>query len=145
MIVILLLVTLVVAIVMSYLIGLLFTKPIMKILGRLVSDELAPIWHRYLMFAIYVVGISGGVRLWEMEKYVDPDKNGVVLTLNSDRWMIEIYKTIIGSLQGVAWMLLVFFLFALVAYVVVKGFELKSAGSKADKFSMVGPPPQAKA
>ncbi len=141
MIITLLLVTLVVAVVMSYLIGLIFTKPIMKILGRLVSDELAPIWHRYLMFAIYVVGISGGVRLWEMEKYIDPDKNGVVLTLNSDRWMIEIYKTIIGSLQGVAWMLLVFFLFALVAYVVVKGFEAKNIA----KYSMIGQPPQTKA
>jgi hypothetical protein len=137
----LLLVILAVAVVVSYITGLLFTKPILKILSRLVSDELAPTWHRYLIFAIYVVGISGGVRLWEMEKYIDPDKLGRIMELNSDRWMIEVYKTIIGSLQGVAWMLLVFFLFALIAYVVVKGFEMKQSVNKADKFSMIGQPP----
>jgi hypothetical protein len=39
--------------------------------------------------------------------------------------VIEVYKTLIGTLQSVAWMLLVFFLFALLAYVVVRGFELR--------------------
>jgi hypothetical protein len=126
----LLIVILAVAVVVSFVVGMLFKKPVLKILCRLVSEELAPTWHRYLMFAIYVVGISGGVRLWEMEKYITPDKDGNLAVLNSDRWMMEIYKTIIGSLQGVAWMLLVFFLFALVAYVVVKGFEVKRGMGK---------------
>lgn len=128
----LLLVILIIAVITSFVIGLLFKKPVLKILCRLVSEDLAPTWHRYLMFAIYVVGISGGVRLWEMEKYITPDKDGNLAILNSDRWMIEIYKTIIGSLQGVAWMLLVFFLFALVAYVVVKGFEMKRSAGKTE-------------
>lgn len=128
----LLIVILVVAVITASVTGLLFKRPALKILCRLVSEELAPTWHRYLMFALYVVGISGGVRLWEMEKYIEPDKNGYIPVINSDRWMIEIYKTIIGSLQGVAWMLLVFFLFALVAYVVVKGFEAKRGAGKAE-------------
>lgn len=128
----LLLVILVIAVITSFIVGLLFKKPISKILCRLVSEDLAPTWHRYLMFALYVVGISGGVRLWEMEKYIEPDKNGVILTLNSDRWMMELYKTVISSLQSVAWMLLVFFLFALLAYVVVKGFEAKRGVNKTE-------------
>lgn len=128
----LLFVILVIAVITSFVTGLLFKKPVLKILCRLVSEDLAPTWHRYLMFAMYVVGISGGVRLWEMEKYITPDKDGNLAILNSDRWMIEIYKTIIGSLQGVAWMLLVFFLFALVAYVVVKGFEAKRSAGKTE-------------
>jgi len=49
--------------------------------------------------------------------------------LTSDRWVVEIYKTIIGTLQSVAWMLLIFFLFALVAYVVLRGFELRRSGA----------------
>lgn len=104
-------------------VALLFSRPVNKILGRLVSEQLAPIWRRYILFAIYVVGISGGVRVWDVERYINPDKEGKVLTLNSDRWVVEIYKTIIGTLQSVAWMLLIFFLFALVAYVVLRGFE----------------------
>jgi len=121
----LLLVTFLIAAATATITALLFSKPVKKILACLVSDELAPAWLRYLLFAIYVVGISGGVRVWDVEKYITPGKEGQILVLNSDRWVIEIYKTIIGTLQSVAWMLLVFFLFALLAYVVVRGFEFK--------------------
>lgn len=126
----LLIVTFVIAVGMSTFVALLFRKPIIKILGRLVTDELAPMWQRYILFAVYVVGISGGVPLWTIEKYVTPDKEGVLLELTSDRWIIEIYKSVIGSLQGIAWMLLIFFLFALIAYVVVRGFEGKKKTSE---------------
>ena len=121
----LLLVTFVIALIVSTLVVLLFAKPIEKTLVRLVSEDLAPVWKRYIMFAVYVVGISGGVRLRDVEHYVTPDKNGVLLELTPDRWVIEIYKTIIESLQSIAWVLLIFFLFALLAYVVLRGFEMK--------------------
>ncbi|HPR65342.1 MAG TPA: hypothetical protein PK014_14125 [Thermoanaerobaculia bacterium] len=129
----LLIIIFVIAAVTSTIAALLFSRPVNKILGRLVSEQLAPIWRRYILFAIYVVGISGGVRVWDLERYINPDKEGNVLTLNSDRWVIEVYKTIMGSLQAVAWMLLIFFLFALVAYVVVRGFELKHSGGEKEK------------
>jgi hypothetical protein len=121
----LLLVTFVIAAGTSTGVALLFARPIKKILARLVSETLAPIWQRYIVFAIYIVGISGGVRLWDLERYITPDKEGKLLVLNSDRWLLEVYKTVMGTLQGVAWMLLIFFLFALIAYVVVRGFEAK--------------------
>lgn len=122
----LLLVTFLIAIATSALVASLFSRPIKKILDRLVSDELGATWGRYILFAIYVVGISGGVRVWDLERYITPrTKEDVPIALNSDRWILEIYKTVIGTLQSAAWMLLVFFLFALVAYVVVRGFELK--------------------
>jgi hypothetical protein len=126
----LLIVTFVIALAMSTLVTLLFRRPIMKILSRLVTEELAPTWQRYIFFATYVVGISGGVPLGSIEKYITPDKDGNLLLLTSDRWIIEIYKSVIGSLQSIAWMLLVFFLFVLVAYVVVRGFEAKRTSTK---------------
>lgn len=126
----LLMVTFAIAVVMATLVVLLFRKPVFKILSRLVTGELAPTWQRYILFATYVVGISGGVPLWDIEKYVTPDREGVLLQLTPDRWIIEIYKSVIGSLQSIAWMLLIFFLFALIAYVVVRGFEAKRGGGK---------------
>jgi hypothetical protein len=129
----LLIVTFVIALAMSTLVAFLFARPITKILSRLVSDELAPTWRRYILFAIYVVGISGGVRLWELEKYITADKDGRILQLSSDRWIIEVYRSVIDSLQSIAWMLLIFFLFALIAYVIVRGFEMKKIDSKNDK------------
>ena len=110
----------------SVLVVLVFLKPVRAILQRIVGEEIYTAWTRYVMFAVVVVGISGGVRLWELGRYITPDeKTGKVLELTNDRWILEIYSTIVGALQADTWMLLVFFLFALLAFVVVKGFELK--------------------
>jgi hypothetical protein len=125
----LLIVTFVVAALTSFLITRLFGRSIARILSRIVTEELSSAWTRYLTFAIYVVGISGGVRIWDLEKYISPrGKDAEILVLNADRWTLEVYRTVIGTLQGVAWMLLIFFLFALVAYVVVRGRESKQGG-----------------
>lgn len=120
----LLAITFVLATVVSFIIVRVFQKPVNKLLDRIVGPDMSAPWSKYLTFAIYVVGISGGVRVWALERYILPDKDtGEMLTLNADRWTLEIYQTIIGTLQSVAWMLLVFFLFALIAFVIVKGLE----------------------
>jgi len=126
----LLAVTLLVAIFSSAMVAVLFDKPVANILARIVSEQLSAAWHRYVRFAIFVVGISGGVRIWELEKYITPrDKNDAVIVLNVDRWTLEVYRTIIETMQSVAWMLLVFFIFALIAYVIVRGSELRQVRS----------------
>lgn len=123
----LLIVTFIVALATAAVAAFIFSTPVNKIMARLVSEELAPIWKRYMMFAVLVVGIGGGVRAWELEKYITPDKDGKLIALTSERWGLEIYKTIIGSLQSITWLLLVFFVFTLLAYVMVRGFEMKKA------------------
>ncbi len=103
-----------------------FRSPIEKILQRLVAEDLYKTWGKYMVFAVFVVGISGGVRIWDLERYITPStQGGTVLQLTSERWVLEIYRTIIGTLQSNAWMLLVFFVFALMAFVVVKGLEIR--------------------
>ena len=122
----LLLVTFVIALIFSLVVVRLFQKPINSILERIVSQDMSGAWSRYISFAIVVVGVSGGVRVWDLEKYItQQSKDMVVIVLNSDRWVLEIYRTIIGTLQSAAWLLLVFFIFALIAYVITRGFELR--------------------
>ena len=122
----LLAVTFAVAALCSTAVARLFDRPIGAILSRIVVDELSSAWHRYITFALYVVGISGGVRIWDLEKYITPhSKDVAVPVLNSERWVLEVYRTVIETLQSVAWLLLVVFLVALIAYVVVRGFELR--------------------
>lgn len=126
MFVILLSVSFVLSATVCFLLAWLFRKPVTAILQRLITEEVYLAWTKYLTFAIYVVGISGGVRVWDLQKYITPKtEGGSVIELTQDRWVLEIYWSIIGTLQTVAWMLLVFFLFALIAYVVVKGQEIK--------------------
>jgi hypothetical protein len=122
----LLLVTFLLALLVSFLVTRLFQRPIRQILARLVPEDLTGAWHRYLTFAMYVVGISGGVRIWSLEQYILPrGRDEPALLLTSDRWTFEVFRTIIGTLQSLAWLLLVFFVFALVAYVVVRGLEMR--------------------
>ena len=140
----LLIVTLLVAALVSYLVARAFDKPILTILERIVGPDMAGAWAKYMKFAIYVVGISGGVRIYELERYLpQPDtklpdgmvEHGYQLTLTPERWVLEVYRTVIETLQALAWMLLIFFLFALVAYVIVRiwgGRRNKSDQSQTD-------------
>ena len=122
----LLLVTFAIALAVSFLVVSLFRNSIASILGRIVAEEISSAWWRYMTFAIYVVGVSGGVRVWDLEKYITPrPEESAAIVLNAERWTLEVYRTIIGSLQSIAWMLLVFFVFALIAYVIVRGMEAR--------------------
>ncbi len=127
----LLIVTFLVALGVSALTVRLFAPSIDGILKRIITDAISTAWLKYLTFAIYVVGISKGVRVYDLERYVNPERwqpdlGGVPLVLNANRWTLEVYRTIIESLQGIAWLLLVFFVFALIAYVIVRGLELRA-------------------
>ncbi|MEZ4709997.1 MAG: hypothetical protein R3A44_22515 [Caldilineaceae bacterium] len=127
MFIILLVVTFIIALIVSYIVVRMFDAPINNILSRIIADAISIEWLKYLKFAIYVVGISSGVRVWELEKYITAPQveAGQIVQLNMERWILEVYRTIISTLQGVAWVLLVFFVFALLAYVIVRIYEFR--------------------
>jgi hypothetical protein len=57
----------------------------------------------------------------ESSKYISPrGKDEPALMLNLDSWVLEVYRTVIATLQSTAWMLLVFFAVALFAYIIVR-------------------------
>ena len=133
---VLLVVTLGAALLTSATVVLFFKKPIRQILDRIIGEEIAGGWQRFLLFAIYVVGISSGVQIWKLEQYLHgPEGSGpdgaarVPLTLDSASMGLEVYRTIIQVLQGIAWALLVFFVVALVAFAIVRRGEAKHAGT----------------
>ena len=66
----LLLVTFLVALLVCYIVSRLFDDSIYKILNLIVPEAINEAWLKYIKFAIYVVGISGGVRVWDLEKYI---------------------------------------------------------------------------
>ena len=132
---VLLVLTLFVALATSGLVVLLFRKPIRQILDRIIGEQIAEGWHRFLLFAVFVVGISSGVQIFKLEQYVHgPDGPGpdgatrLPLALDSASMGLEVYRTIIQVLQGIAWALLVFFVVALVAFAIVRRGEAMHAG-----------------
>lgn len=124
----LLLVTLLVAVGVAFLTVRLFDRPLEVVLGRIVTEELSSAWHRYIKFAAYVVGISGGVRIHQLERYVgSAETHAETPALTLERWTLEMYRTVIETLQSMAWLFLLVFLAALIAFVIVRGFELRAA------------------
>jgi hypothetical protein len=126
--------TFVISLIVSGIVERVFDKSIDSMLRRIIADPISKAWSRYLKFAIYVVGISSGVRMWDLERYLNPEPsvNRVILTLTTERWILEIYRTVIGTLQGLAWLLLVFFIFALLAFVIIRVFELRHQHKQSD-------------
>jgi hypothetical protein len=131
----LLLVTFAVATVVSVVVARAFSKPVQAILTRVIADDISSAWRRYLMFALFVVGISSGVRIWDLEKYITkpPGKDAEIVTLTQDRWILEVYRTIIETLQGVAWVLMLFFIVALIAFILVRIAEMRRVRSDATR------------
>ncbi|WP_303363976.1 hypothetical protein [Acinetobacter sp.] len=124
--------TFVLALLVSFIVMRLFSSSINAILARIIHDPIHEAWAKYTKFAGMVVGTSSGIRIYDMEKYITPltyaenDKR-IVIELTQERWILEIYRTIIETLQGLAWMMLVFFMVALIAYVIVRWSEIKYA------------------
>lgn len=128
---VLLLLTLGVALATAALVVRFFTRPIRQILDRIIGEDLAAGWHQFLLFAVYVVGVSAGVQIWKLEQYLHPQPGGPrgemqKLVLDAPSIGLEIYRTIISVLQGVAWALLVFFVVALVAFAIIKRTEVRA-------------------
>ena len=120
------------ALLVSFIVMRLFSNSINAILARIIHDPIHEAWAKYTKFAGMVVGTSSGIRIYDMEKYITPltyaenDKR-IVIELTQERWVLEIYRTIIETLQGLAWMMLVFFMVALIAKVIVRWSEIKYA------------------
>jgi len=115
---------LLVAAILSHVVVMLFKRPLQRVFDRIIGDEISAAWVRYVKFAIYVVGVSGGVRIWQLDRYLMPEGEDAV-ALTSALWGWEVFRTVLGTVQSITWMLLVVFLVALVAYVIVRGIELR--------------------
>jgi hypothetical protein len=127
----LLLVTFVIATVVALIVAAWFANPIRRILGQIVDEEISFAWTMYVRFAVLVVGISSGVRIFQLERYITPSygpETSEILQLTRDRWVLEIYRTIIGTMQGIAWVLLIFFVVGLLALVIVRFGESRARG-----------------
>ena len=125
--------TFVLALSVSLLVMWLFSGSINSILARIIHDPIHHAWAKYTKFAGMVVGTSSGIRIYDMEKYISPltytgtgeNQKSVIIELTQERWFLEIYRTIIETLQGLAWMMLLFFMVSLFAYVIVRWSEIK--------------------
>lgn len=100
-----------------------------SILRRFVTDRAVRAgFEKYIRFAIVVVGISGGTRVRVLQEYLaasDLNKAAMAAQLTQEFWALEIYRAVIGTVEGIAGLLLVCIFLALIAPVVVRMLKLE--------------------
>ena len=127
----LLVVTLAVSVGVAAVVLAFFRKPIDRVFTRILGSEISSAWRKFLTFALFVVGVSSGVNVGRLEEFLRPIEGTTTRpALTPEYWGLEIYRTVIQTLGGMAWALLLFFIAALVAFVVVRRGEMKTGRSQ---------------
>lgn len=101
--------------------ALLFSGLVGRYLKGSFGEDSSALWVRYLVFLIYIIGVSVGTRIWEIERYAArPEVGGKTIELTHDLMALEIYKTLLATLQIDAVLLFTFLLVAWIALVMKK-------------------------
>lgn len=93
--------------------------PIENVLHHFVSANISAALAKYLQLAIILIGVTSGTRIRALQEYISaPDYNKSAMTakLTQEFWVMEFYRTVVGTLEGILWLI---FLFALTVFIVV--------------------------
>lgn len=123
MFVVLLVASFVLALALSITVAWLFSKPIDGILHRFVGEELSATLAKYSKFAIVLVGVSAGTRVRPLEEYIAApsyNKAALLAAVTQEFWALELYRTFVETLQGIAWMFFVVVVIALISLFIVR-------------------------
>lgn len=101
-----------------------FSVPMDATLNRLLSSELAAGWSRAAKFAVFVAAFTGGLRLSELENVLLVRYGGGGQPLRASQGLLEVFKSVSGSLTAASWAVLAFFAGALGVYGATRLYEL---------------------
>ncbi|HXY26097.1 MAG TPA: hypothetical protein VEI73_15680 [Candidatus Acidoferrum sp.] len=118
MFVILFLASFVLALALSLFIAYISRDAIDSILRRFVGDDAVRAgFEKYIRFGIVVVGIMGGTRVRALQEYIASaswNKTALEAALTQEVWVMEMYRTIVGTLEGLVLLLLICILLAFI-------------------------------
>jgi len=121
----------VLALALSVTIAWLSGEVIDTVLRRFVADQVVRTgFEKYIRFAIVVVGVSGGTRVKPLQEYIaaaDYNKPALLAALTQEFWTLELYRTVMGALEGVAGLLLLCIFLALIAPAVLRMLKIEPA------------------
>jgi hypothetical protein len=94
----------------SLLAAVLFDRATGAVFVRAFGEEVGRGWRWLVRFAVVVVGVASGVRLYDLQRFAE---EGEAPRLNAAEWLLEVYRSAIEALESVVWALLLFFLVVL--------------------------------
>jgi hypothetical protein len=104
-----------------------FKSSVENILHRFLAGRIAHAVTKYLLFAIVVAGISDGTHAGALRDYINDPSSGeaIAAQITSQFWTVQLYRTAIGALEGIIWLLLLFSLLASLAIMLIRKADLK--------------------
>lgn len=117
------------ALVLSVTIAWLSREAIDTILRRFVAGSVVRRgFEKYIRFAIVVVGISGGTQVKPLQEFISAsqyNKAALQAALTQEFWAMELYRTVMGTLEGTAGLLLICIFLALIAPAVLRMLKVE--------------------
>ncbi len=117
------LVSVLLALGVSYGVARLARDVIEAVLQRFVSRQISEAFAKYLGFAIVVVGVASGSRVRLLEDFMGApayNREGLNAQLTQEVWVAAMYHTIVDSLEGIAWLFVIMALILLAALFIIK-------------------------
>jgi hypothetical protein len=94
-------------------------EPIEAILRHFFAVHLSAAFAKYFQLAIVLVGVTAGTRVRALQDYISApeyNKQALLAQLTQEFWVMELYRTVVGTIEGILWLV---FLFALLVFLVV--------------------------
>jgi hypothetical protein len=107
----------------------LFSRSIDESLVRVVPQELFPSWSRFVKFALFTVTLVGGMRLSDLAVFI-MQRAPTGPPISAGEALLEVFKTITGSLVAASVLLLAFFVAALAIDASMRVFWLRREASE---------------
>ena len=123
MFVVLFLVTLAVALGVSFIIAKAANHPIESVLHHFFAAHLSTPFAKYLQLSIILVGVCAGARVRALQDYIsapDYNKAAMLQQLTQEFWVMELYRTVIGTFEGILWLIFLFALTVIVAVAIMR-------------------------
>ncbi len=86
----------------------LFSQSIDEAVSRVVPEELAAAWRRYVKFALFTVTLVGGMRLSDLAVFVI-QRTAASPPVTAAQSLLEVFRAVAGSLVAASSLLLVIF------------------------------------
>lgn len=113
------------------------------VLRRFVVDPLVCSgFEKYIRFAIVVVGISSGTRAKALQEYISAaewNKPALQAALTQEFWTLELYRTVLGTLEAVAGLLLLCIFLALIAPAVLRLLQVQPPKNLGQQETLANP------
>ena len=108
-------------------------EPIESILYHFFPVNASLALSKYLRLAIVLIGVSSGSRIHLLEEYLaasPANKIEMASLLTQEFWVLEFYRTAVGAIEGILWLLLLFSFCVFVIYFVMRKAKLRDESKR---------------